>query len=102
MYRVALNVAISAYRRGNKNRMESLDVNHPDIRSDASGDRLKELLSVIETLPPLDRALILLQLEGNSYDEIAEVTGISTSNVGTRLNRVKAKIKSIIETRNKP
>jgi RNA polymerase sigma-70 factor (ECF subfamily) len=55
--------------------------------------RLLELLyAAIRTLEPLDRSLVLLQLDGVSYAQIAEIHGLSESNVGVRLNRLKHKL----------
>jgi RNA polymerase sigma-70 factor (ECF subfamily) len=43
----------------------------------------------IDSLNPLDRALVLLYLDGNSHQEISQVLGISTSNVATKMSRLK-------------
>ena len=48
---------------------------------------------------PIDRSLVLLYLEGNSYKDIAEILGISESNVGVKINRVKRRLKNLLETR---
>ena len=47
------------------------------------------LFEAIATLPSLNKAIILLYLEDLSYDEIADITGLSKSNVGVRLVRIK-------------
>jgi DNA-directed RNA polymerase specialized sigma24 family protein len=54
------------------------------------------MYSQIRKLNDLDKGLVLLLLEGKSYQEIAEISGLSASNVGTRLSRVKQKLKSKI------
>ena len=51
--------------------------------------RLESLFKQLAELPELDRALVLMQLDGFSYREMAEVLGISQSNVGVRITRVK-------------
>ena len=56
--------------------------------------QIKWLYEMIKTLPLTDRGIILLFLEGLNYDSIAEIVGISSTNVGTRLNRIKAKFKT--------
>jgi DNA-directed RNA polymerase specialized sigma24 family protein len=53
---------------------------------------LELLYGAIRTLAPLDRSLVLLQLDGMSYAQIAEIHGLSESNVGVRLNRLKHKL----------
>jgi len=52
---------------------------------------MRALHQLIAQLPPVDRAMVLLYLEGFGYDEIGEMVGIGASNVGTRLNRIKDK-----------
>ena len=58
----------------------------------AADERLVRLYDAIHTLKPLDRSLILLSLDGLSYREMAEVLGLSESNVGVKLNRIKAQL----------
>ena len=55
-------------------------------------DALELLYAAIRTLEPLDRSLVLLQLDGVSYAQIAEIHGLTESNVGVRLNRIKHKL----------
>jgi RNA polymerase sigma-70 factor (ECF subfamily) len=52
-------------------------------------EHMQALYQFIESLDALNRALVLLYLDGNSYLEIAEVLGISETNVATKLNRLK-------------
>ena len=97
MYRIALNVAISFYRRENtrtqhvvsdeEHIMEAVD----DTESQPEGIRL--LYQFIEGLEPLNKALVLLYLDGNSYQEISDVLGISETNVATKINRLKKTMK---------
>ncbi|GAB5537829.1 MAG: sigma-70 family RNA polymerase sigma factor [Rubricoccaceae bacterium] len=100
-YRVALNVAIShvrqaAYRSG---RMESYDAQDTDpvdpgtISTDAD-DRVRLLYSVVAKLDPFDRALLLLHLEGYRHAEVADVLGLSATNVSTRLSRIRAQLQA--------
>ena len=53
----------------------------------------------IQKLPALDRALVLLYLEGNSYDDISEITGLTRSNVSVRLVRLKQRLRRMLEER---
>jgi RNA polymerase sigma factor (sigma-70 family) len=99
LYRVALNVAISFYR-GETRRSRTMVPADESILEIAAGvsesseveDHLRLLRVLIEQLNALDRAIVLLYLEGNPYDIIADVLGISESNVGTRINRIKQRL----------
>jgi RNA polymerase sigma factor (sigma-70 family) len=97
MYRVALNVGLSHARR-QRERLQPLDATLIDTLGggtpiDEPDERLAQLARAIETLEPLDRALILLYLDEQPYAEIAAVLGIGESNVGTRLGRLKQRLR---------
>jgi RNA polymerase sigma factor (sigma-70 family) len=104
MYRVALNVAIDYRRRRQRRGLETQSLEaalDPPSRQDApKEEQLQELRELLETLNEADRAILLLCLEGNSYTEIAAVIGISESNVGTRLNRLKKSLRLSIQSSN--
>jgi len=97
MYRIALNVAISQARRerwSEGDRFEPLEARHLETvgggESIAEPDeRLTALYAFIGELDELNRALILLYLEDRSYGEIAEIIGISETNVATKISRIK-------------
>jgi RNA polymerase sigma-70 factor (ECF subfamily) len=55
------------------------------------------LYRTIESLPPGDKALILLYLDDLSYQEISEITGLSENHVGVKINRIKKKLASRME-----
>jgi RNA polymerase sigma-70 factor (ECF subfamily) len=57
------------------------------------------LYRCIQELPGLDRAVILMQLEQKSYQEIADVTGLSEGNVSVRIVRIKQKLRTMLEQR---
>lgn len=57
-------------------------------------ENLKKVYEQINQLNTLEKGLMLLLLEGKSYQEISEVSGLSITNVGTRINRIKSKLKS--------
>lgn len=57
--------------------------------------QLQKLYQLISQLGELERALILLWLDDKSYEEIAKILGISVSNVGARINRVKTKLREM-------
>lgn len=56
---------------------------------------IQELYNLINYLNAIEKALILLYLEEKSYQEIAIITGLSVTNVGTKLNRIKDKLKRL-------
>jgi len=94
IYRVALNAAINNDKK-ERHRVKtvplSLDIN-PYEDDDPSTQQIRQLYDRINQLDLIDRSLILLWLEGLSYDEIGAIIGISTSNVGVRLLRIKDKL----------
>ncbi|HET9818447.1 MAG TPA: RNA polymerase sigma factor [Rhodanobacteraceae bacterium] len=106
MYRVALNVAISHLQRSRRfgaAHFEPLDAAHLEVVAAADAplsdgmerdQRLIALHGLIARLDPLNRALVLLYLDDRSYAEIADVLGISETDVATKLNRIKQKLRS--------
>jgi RNA polymerase sigma-70 factor (ECF subfamily) len=99
MYRIALNVAISFYRSEARRSRRTVPAGESilevaDDRGAAGPDAgLQTLWRLIARLDELDRALILLYLDGNRYDTIAEILGISETNVGTKIGRIKARLR---------
>lgn len=101
MYRVALNVAISFYRKDRRQRRrviysEILLVVDDDVGPPASeADKdLALLLQFVGALKEIDKSIMLLYLGDKPYKEIAEITGITESNVATKINRIKDKLKT--------
>lgn len=100
MYRIALNTALTRIKK-NKHKGHSVSIDkvvlgHTDFNDTEFEKRIKQLYAQIHQLNVLEKALMLLLLEGKKYDEIAEITGLSPSNVGTRISRIKSKLKSRI------
>ena len=101
MYRIALNVAISQVRRERRpevDRFEPLEAHHLEsiggaAAIDEADERLTALYAFIGQLDPLNRALILLYLEDRSYGDMAEILGISETNVATKISRIKQKLR---------
>ena len=94
IYRVALYTCISFIRRKEPATITlSFDLSADE--DSALKEQLEELHSVINRLGHIDRALIMLWQEGYSYEEMAEVTGITQSNVAVKLMRAKNKIKEM-------
>jgi RNA polymerase sigma factor (sigma-70 family) len=93
MYRIALNVAISYCRSENTRTRHVISGNERllDIGDESTipSEEILLLHQFIAGLVPLNRALVLLYLDGNSYREIADVLGISETNVATKLSRLK-------------
>ena len=94
VYRVALNTCISQDRRRRRRSDVELSMDI-DLFRDADADtRQVDLLHKrIQRLQPFDRAIVLLWLEDLSYDEIAQIVGITTKNVSVRLVRIKEQLK---------
>ena len=101
IYRIALNTAISQQRTLRRRiRLESLPEEPlPDPTPSSAGEeeQVKALYRGIDRLKPLEKAIILLYLEEKSYQEIAEITGLSKSNVSVKLVRIKAKLEKIVQ-----
>ncbi|MGY3040497.1 RNA polymerase sigma factor (sigma-70 family) [Rhodanobacter sp. TND4EL1] len=101
LYRVALNVAISQARRGRwseADRFEPLEAHHLETVGGGEpiaeqDERLAALHAFIGQLDPLNRALILLYLEDRHYSEMAEILGLSETNVATKISRIKQKLR---------
>lgn len=100
IYRVAHNAALTWKRtqRNYRSRIEQFEtlsqVMIPDEDTLAARERetLEHLYAHIRQLPPVDRSLILLHLDGVSYAEMAQIHGLSETNVGVRLSRLKQKL----------
>ena len=101
LYRIALNVAISCFRKERSMKrwkQEELFKVEEAVSPDSETDeRVELLISFISTLPPFDKAIMILYLEQKSYKEIAEITGISLTNVSTRISRIKLSLKRKFE-----
>ena len=95
MYRVALNTAIAwmrkegRHQRG-KQELEVVEGLLTTASSDAPDPRLEWLYHQIAQLKDVDRSVALLLLDGFSYKEIAAIVGITESNVGVKINRIKS------------
>ncbi|HAB19133.1 MAG TPA: sigma-70 family RNA polymerase sigma factor [Verrucomicrobiota bacterium] len=98
LYRVCHNAALLWIRteKNYRRRVEQFGAFAPaesvDEASSLTDERLAQLYTAIHQLKPLDRSLILLSLDGLSYRDMSEVLGLSESNVGVKLNRIKAQL----------
>ena len=101
MYRVALNTAITLYRKSKRTvNTTEFDAVQFKIKSedydDTEEEQLKLLYKAVHQLNDIEKALVFLYLEDKSYREISETMGISEVNARVKMNRVKTKIKTIL------
>lgn len=100
MYRVALNVSLYQLKLSKK-RISTIPIDEQVLNSretdnSADDEAWKLFKQQIDNLNLLDKAIVMLYFDNKSYDEIAAIIGISKSNVGTKLLRIKEKLKSQI------
>ncbi len=101
MYRVALNTAITLYRKSKKQpRTQDFDTILYRVKADqydpTEEQQLNLMYSAIRELGDIDKALVFLYLEDKNYGEIAETLGISEVNARVKMNRIKTKLKTIL------
>ena len=101
MYRVALNTAITLYRKSKRTiKTQDFDTVLYKIESkdydDTEEEQLKLMYKAIHTFSDIEKALVFLYLEDKNYKEIAETIGISEVNARVKMNRVKTKLKTIL------
>ncbi|MBP2833441.1 sigma-70 family RNA polymerase sigma factor [Aquimarina sp. U1-2] len=101
MYRVALNTAITLYRRTKRNlKTTDIDTVNFKIKAEEYDDeveqQLKLMYAAVKELNDIEKALVFLYLEDKSYRDIAETMGISEVNARVKMNRVKTKLKKIL------
>ncbi|RLD24453.1 MAG: RNA polymerase subunit sigma-70 [Bacteroidetes bacterium] len=92
IYKVSLFTALSFIRRKPKSYSQLEDVANTSFISEEF-DEWNNVLLRIKMLPEMDKTLVFLYLEDKSYKEISEIMGLSESNVGVKLNRIKKKLK---------
>ena len=106
LYRVAINTAISFVRKRASRSDRVVYVEHADLTrtieswqttEESRDERMANLYAAIFQLDPLEKALVTLFLEDFTYDQIAEVTGISANNVGVMLHRAKKKLSCLMK-----
>ncbi|MBN8822848.1 MULTISPECIES: RNA polymerase sigma factor [unclassified Spirosoma] len=95
MYRVCLNTALTWRKKATRTSWESLSISHqqiPEQPADPNEEQRQSLYRAIATLSPLNKAIVLLYLDEVNYEEIADITGLSKSNVSVRLVRIKKEL----------
>lgn len=96
VYRVSLNTCISADRKKRKMPTTRLDMNIDLFDDDDTDSRqIQVLRQRIQRLQPLDRAIVLLWLENLSYQEIADIVGLTPKNISVRLTRIRLQLKQL-------
>lgn len=98
IYRISLNTCISFFRKSISRPSVvpiNIDLEASLTDSEDKTSQLRELYRLINRLGRLERALLLLWLEERSYQEIADILGISKNNVAVKLNRIKEKLKTM-------
>ena len=92
MYRIALNTAISRFRKEKKQPSQEQIPDQLATDSLNEDENIKLLYLAIEGLNRIDKAITMLYLDGIKYKEIGEIMGLSESNVGFKINRIKRKL----------
>ena len=98
MYRVALNTARKVKYTGLSEK--ELGISEDPYELEEKETRIKQLYRQIYKLQDLDKTIIFLYLEQCSYEEIAEITGISIKNVSVRLTRIREKLRDKLQIQN--
>lgn len=103
MYRVAMNVAISFVRSEQRRTRDEVPFDEPAVASvpaaPPESDDVRQLRAFIDDLDPMNKALIILYLDGNDHATIAEILGITTTNVATKVGRIKDRLRRAFETK---
>ncbi|RRO17110.1 RNA polymerase sigma factor [Flavobacteriaceae bacterium 14752] len=101
MYRVALNTAITLYRK-QKRGIKTQNIDdvgfkiEADYYDDTTEQNLKLMYAAVRELNDIDKALVFLYLEEKDYTEISDTLGISEVNARVKMNRIKKKLRTII------
>ena len=96
MYRVALYTAMSNSKKQTRRRHDPLSDYTAAGAVHEDPYQYENLRLAISHLAPADRALVMLYMEEKPYKEIAEILGLTETNVGVRINRIKKKLKEIL------
>ena len=101
-YRVAINTAISNFRKQKRqldfHALETSSLQIPDYsnRSEEYEERSRLLYLAINKLSKIEKAIIMLHLEDHNYEEIGTIIGITKNHVGVKINRIKTKLKKLL------
>ena len=94
IYRVALNTCVTYHRRHSRadSAMSISDVAEIADCSQEHASLLRQMYALISQLDPVDKGIIMMWLDSSSYDEIADVTGLSRANVASRIYRIRQRL----------
>jgi RNA polymerase sigma-70 factor (ECF subfamily) len=103
MYRVALNTAITSFKKDKRQpdhsgiAYENLQLPE-ELYDSATDDQIKMLNQAVAQLTGIEKSIILLFLEDKKYEEIADITGITQNYVRVKMNRIKKKLKLLMNS----
>jgi RNA polymerase sigma-70 factor (ECF subfamily) len=103
MYRVALNTAITSFKK-DKRQPDKSGVSYENLQlaeemyDTRTEDQIRILNEAVSQLTGIEKSIILLFLEDKKYEEIAEITGITQNYVRVKMNRIKKKLKLLMNT----
>jgi len=98
IYRVSLNTLLTKIRKDKKSIVaESIDKLHHYISNANADDQIELLSIIIQSLNEIDKAIVILYLEGYRNKEIAEMLNLSATNVSTRFNRIKTALRKKLD-----
>lgn len=97
MYRIALNTALASFRKKRPTLFFPAELPQKEANvQEESNEQVRRLLQAIKRLQEVDRAIVSLYLDDLSYEQIAQIVGITATNVGARLHRIKQKLKTLL------
>lgn len=101
IYRVALNTALVWNRSEKRRRKHSVPIMEFSLQQGDSSEQSEEIIGrlygAIRKLSKVDASVVLMHLDGLAYSEMAEILGISESNVGVKLNRAKKQLALLLD-----
>jgi len=104
VYRIALNTSISFYRKNKTLKEKTIELSpifETSLKAEETTQENQDIILLrrfVQELPKVDKALMLLYLDGLAYKEISEIMGITPTNVSTKITRIKKKLKKKFHT----
>ena len=93
MYRVAFNTAVSRFRKEKKQPSQEQISDQFVADSFNEDENVSLLYSAIDSLSKIEKAIIILYMDGTKYKDIGEIMGLSESNIGFKINQIKGKLR---------
>ena len=100
IYRLSLNVCLTLLKKSKTSEKVKSEIQQPDLIEDSNvfqNESINQLYAAIKQLSEIDRAVILLYLEEKPNKEIADIIGVTPNNIGVRINRIKERLKKILD-----